>query len=147
MSEVTGKNRAKPCITDLGFRTQAVLERCGIHTTDDLLRMSDTDLLRLPGLGRRTLNEIREMTHPRDEPAPAAPKPAPAPEPVVTMALETFVQTFISPKFERLHYALDALAIEIRGERAAFFAGVDKITAAGAAKKKRKKAPKKDAPQ
>jgi len=126
----------KPSIADLSFRTQCVLERGGIDTLDALRRLSDHELLRLPGLGTRSLVEIRALTHPGGE--LAEPAPAPAQEPVVTMALETFVQTFISPKFERLHYALDALAIEIRGERAAFFAGVDRIAALGEAKRKRK---------
>jgi hypothetical protein len=149
MRGVLIKNAVAASIADLSLRTQTALEWGGIHTLDHLRQLSDQELLRLPGFGRKSLREIRAMIGPWPEPAAAAPtpapepKPAPQPEPVVTMALETFVQTFIAPKFERLHYALDALAIEIRGERAAFFAGVEKITAAGAAvRKKRKKSPK-----
>lgn len=139
MSETT----VNPSITDLNVRTQTALRNDGIYTLDDLRRLSDQELLRMPNLGRKSLNEIRALIGPPQEPNAADPQPAPQPEPVVTMALENFVQTFIAPKFERLHYALDALAVEIRGERAAFFAGVDKVIAGGEAfRKKRKKSPK-----
>lgn len=43
----------------VGVRTWNMLEYAGIHTIYDLIRTSESELLKIPGLGRVTLNDIK----------------------------------------------------------------------------------------
>ena len=47
-------------VEDMGFteRTSAVLKRNGVETLKDLTSLSDEDLIRLKGMGQKSLNEI-----------------------------------------------------------------------------------------
>lgn len=51
----------------LNERTVGILLDNGIHTIGELKRRTETDLLRMPDLGRRALNEIRDALAERGE--------------------------------------------------------------------------------
>ena len=46
---------------DFSVRTQAVLKRDGTETVGDLVAKTETDILRTPLLGRKSLSEIKEV--------------------------------------------------------------------------------------
>jgi DNA-directed RNA polymerase alpha subunit len=54
------KRNAFIAISGLSVRTLKVLEREGIVALSDLHEFSEEDMLRWPGFGRKSLNELRE---------------------------------------------------------------------------------------
>ncbi len=43
----------------LGYRSKNILMAEGIETVEQLMKLSDMELLKMPNLGRNSLNEIR----------------------------------------------------------------------------------------
>lgn len=50
-----------PWIGTFSTRVSNDLFRAGITTVKELTKLSDAELLRMPNLGRRSLNEVREV--------------------------------------------------------------------------------------
>lgn len=44
----------------LGYRSKNILMAEGIETVEQLMKLSDMELLKMPNLGRNSLNEIRD---------------------------------------------------------------------------------------
>ena len=45
---------------ELSTRAHGALERCGIKTIEQLIKFQENEILRLPDVGRKHLNEMRE---------------------------------------------------------------------------------------
>lgn len=48
-------------VLQLGLRTWNCLKALEVHTVNDLLKLTERDLLRTPNFGRKTLNELKKQ--------------------------------------------------------------------------------------